>query len=245
METDELQRRVDAIRWHHAIDLGHGVVTPAPPGSAARQRALPWPDCRGKTVLDVGAWDGWFSFEAERRGAARVLATDSWCWNGPGRGSDAGFRLAHQVLASKVEALEIDVFDLSPERVGVFDVVLFLGVLYHLRDAKTALARVASVTGEVLVVETAVDHIDRREPSVAFYPNDELEGDSTNWFAPNPAALLALLREAGFDRFALRWGPRSLPGRLRRRMVRAGLLPGVFGAHARRDRVTVLARRTT
>jgi tRNA (mo5U34)-methyltransferase len=195
-------------------------------------------------VLDVGAWDGWFSFEAERRGAARVLATDSWCWGGPGRGTQAGFLLARDALDSQVEALEIDVFDLSPEHPGVFDVVLFLGVLYHLRDPERALAQVASVTSEVLVVETAVDLIDRREPAMAFYPGDELEGDSTNWWAPNPSALCEMLRAAGFEDLTLSWGPRSLAGRIRRSLVRHRCLPDAWRASGRRDRMTVHARRT-
>lgn len=240
---DELERRVQAIEWHHEIDLGEGVVTQAPPGSGDRQRSLPLPDFRDRSVLDVGAWDGWFSFEAERRGASRVLATDSWCWSGPGRGTQQGFLLARERLGSKVEAVEIDVLELSPERVGVLDVVLFLGVLYHLREPLAALERVASVTGEVLVLETAVDRIDEHEPAVAFYPSDELEDDPTNWFAPNPAALVEMLRDVGFEEFELTWAPRSWPGRLRRALVRTGLLPRWCFADARRDRVTIHARR--
>ena len=66
------------------------------------------------SVLDVGAWDGFFSFEAERRGAARVLAIDSFSWEGDGWGSKAGFELAHEALGSRVESRTIDVLDLSP-----------------------------------------------------------------------------------------------------------------------------------
>lgn len=243
MEDDSLKRRAAALSWHHAIDLGHAVVTPAPPGSMERQRRLPLPDLRGQTVLDVGAWDGWFSFEAERQGATRVLATDWWCWSGPGRGTQDGFLLAREALGSKVEALEIDVFDLTPDRVGVFDVVLFLGVLYHLREPHRALERLAAVTGEVLVVETVVDRIHEREPAVALYPNDELEGDPTNWFAPNPPALFEMLRDVGFEEFELTWAPRSWLGRIQREVARRSWLPPAWMREAQRDRVTVHARR--
>ena len=79
------------------------------------------------TVLDIGSWDGFFAFEAERRGASRVLATDSFCWNGDGWGTKDG-SIARKVFNSKVEDLEIDVLELSPEKVGTFDLVLCLGV---------------------------------------------------------------------------------------------------------------------
>jgi len=100
----------------------------------------------GKTVLDVGAWDGFFSFESERRRAERVLATDSFCWSGEG-GTKAGFELARKVLNSKVEDVEMDVLDLSPENIGTFDIVLFLGVLYHMRRPLLALERPGEVVG--------------------------------------------------------------------------------------------------
>jgi tRNA (mo5U34)-methyltransferase len=113
----------------------------------------------GRTVLDVGAWDGFFSFEAERRGASRVVATDHYSWHGLGWGTGdgkAGFELARTALGSRVEDVDIDVMDLSPERVGTFDVVLFLGVLYHLRHPLLALERIASVADDLLVAETVV-----------------------------------------------------------------------------------------
>ena len=94
-ELDALQREVNAIKWWHAIDLGHGIVTPGPDPTPARLTELQIPhDLTGLSVLDVGAWDGFFSFEAERRGAARVLATDSFCWGQGGWGTKAGFELA-------------------------------------------------------------------------------------------------------------------------------------------------------
>jgi tRNA (mo5U34)-methyltransferase len=107
-------------------------------------------DLSGKAVLDIGAWDGFFSFEAERRGASRVLATDSFCWDGGGWGSKAGFELARHALKSHVEDKWIVVEDLSPETVGVFDVVFFLDVLYHMRHTLLVLERVASVTSGLL-----------------------------------------------------------------------------------------------
>src|SRR5204862_763819 len=136
MNRDELQARADGIRWWHSIDLGHGIVTRGVDAAQAeRLSRLHLPSSlSGRSVLDIGAWDGFFSFEAERRGAARVVATDYYAWHGLGWGTGngkAGFELARQTLRSRVEDVDIDVMELTPERIGTFDVVLFLGVLYH------------------------------------------------------------------------------------------------------------------
>ena len=198
--TDDLRARVERHRWYHTIDLGHGVVTKGVDDSAVRLARLRMPPLAGKTVLDIGAWDGFFSFEAERRGAARVLATDSYSWHGGGWGSKAGFEMARAALGSKVEDLDIDVMDLSPERVGTFDVVFFLGVLYHVRHPLLTLERVASVTRECLILETVVDMVGISRPAMAFYPGRELNNDPTNWWAPNVPALEAMLGDLGFTR---------------------------------------------
>jgi tRNA (mo5U34)-methyltransferase len=199
MEDREVREHVEKIKWFHSIDLGHGIVTPGCDRSAAKLKRIHLPgDLTGRTVLDIGAWDGFFSFEAERRGAQRVVAADYFCWSGEGWGTKEGFDLSRRVLDSRVEDCEIDVFDLSPERVGLFDVVLFLGVLYHLKYPQAALERVASVTTDLLILETHVDHLDTRSPVVAFYPDDELDEDPTNWCGPNPSALEWMLRDVGF-----------------------------------------------
>lgn len=149
-------------------------------------------------MLDIGAWDGAYSFMAERRGAKRVLATDSVVWSGVWKTGNAGFTLARRVLKSQVEDMTIDVMDLSPSHPGVFDVVLFLGVLYHLRHPLLALERIFSVVGKQLILETHIDLADLTRPAMAFYPGAELAGDPTNWWGPNPLAVEAMLRSVGF-----------------------------------------------
>jgi tRNA (mo5U34)-methyltransferase len=201
LSPEQLRVEVEAVRWYHSIDLGHGIVTPGVEDSAFKLSRLHLPaSLAGRTVLDVGAWDGFFAFEAARRGAVRVLATDSFSWSGAGWGSKAGFLLARRALGSRVEDLDIDVMDLAPERVGTFDVVLFLGVLYHLRDPLMALERVAAVTRDCLILETVVDMVGYRKPVMAFYPGRQLNDDPTNWWAPNPACVEAMLRAVGFSR---------------------------------------------
>jgi tRNA (mo5U34)-methyltransferase len=148
----------------------------------------------GRSVLDIGAWNGFYSFEAKRRGAARVLATDSYCWTHPGFQGRKTFEFARRALALEIDAQEIDVADISPETVGEFDVVLFLGVFYHRYDPLEALARAARVAKHLLIVETLLDlqHVDW--PAMAFYPPGRKPGnDHTNWWGPNVSCMKELL----------------------------------------------------
>jgi tRNA (mo5U34)-methyltransferase len=186
-----------SIDWRHQIELPDGSVTPGPDCSARKLEWLQLPDLKGKTVLDVGAFDGYFSFAAERLGASRVVAVDTYQWRQPG-GKD-GFEYARRALDSSVEDLEVEVLDVSPETVGEFDVVLFLGVLYHMRHPFLALEKMAGVTKEVLVVETLIDMTFLRSPAAAFYPWKMLR-DDTNWWGPNRAAVLGMLSSVGFER---------------------------------------------
>jgi tRNA (mo5U34)-methyltransferase len=214
---DNLPEAVAKISWFHRIDLGNGIVTPGVDDSPRKLKHLKMPeDLRGMTVLDIGALDGFFSFAAERRGASRTLATDSFCWRGEGGGTKAGFELARRALASKVEDREIEVLDLSPETIGVFDVVLFLGVLYHMRHPLLALERVFSVTGKLLILETHTALPWCRQPAMRFYPGAELRHDPSNWWGPNPAAVEAMLRTVGFSRVEIvaRYRPKLRRNRL-------------------------------
>jgi tRNA (mo5U34)-methyltransferase len=196
---DELQRDIGKIRWWHQIDLGNGIVTPGGDTTLRRIADLGLPeDLSGKSVLDIGAWDGAFSFECERRGAARVLATDSFVWEGKTWGSKEGFELARRALGSRVEDLLIDVFDLTASRVGTFDVVLFAGVLYHLKHPLLALERVAEVTGGQLILNSHINLTNLDRPAMAFYPGSEQNNDASNWWGPNVPALRAMLQTVGF-----------------------------------------------
>lgn len=216
LTADELKRAVAGILWRHTMDLGQGVVTPG--GSANRKtlRRLGLPErLDGLSVLDVGASDGFFSFEAERRGAQRVLAIDNFSsWS-----TREGFDVARRALRSRVEDKRIDVFELSPDTTGVFDLVLFLGVLYHLRHPLLALERIFSVTGSHLILETQVDLLHCRRPAVAV--------NSWGW-SPNTAAVLAMLRSVGFRQVTI-VSQNLLPGRIAR-AVKQVLIgrPGAF-----------------
>jgi tRNA (mo5U34)-methyltransferase len=203
---DDLKRRVAELTWFHQIDLGNGIVTPGRDKTAKKLKAMQLPSLVGKTVLDVGANDGFFSFAAERAGASRVVAVDSYAWgkntaspDAPLAQTKATFDLAHEVLGSRVETIEADLFDLKPEDLGTFDVVLMLGVLYHLRNPLLGLEHLTKLTKELLVVESLVDLIWAHRPLAAFYPSAEIPQDETNWWAPNPMAMRGMLLSCGFS----------------------------------------------
>jgi tRNA (mo5U34)-methyltransferase len=197
----ELRRRVYSRRWWHTIDLGHGIVTPGEDNTPDKLRRVRLPRrLRGLSVLDIGAYDGFFSFEAERRGAARVVAADRFAWIRGGMTSKEGFDLARSALRSRVEDVMIAVEDITLVALGTFDLVLFLGVLYHAPDPLRYLRNARSVCRGQLILETHIDALDYPLPAAVFYPGTTLNNDASNFWGPNPAAVEAMLREAGFRR---------------------------------------------
>ncbi len=183
--------------WWHSFELPDGSrIDGVNSIDALRRRVAQYPipqDLRGKRVLDVGAWDGWFSFEMERRGA-EVVAID--------RIENPKFYEIRRLLNSRVDYREMDVYDLDPARIGTFDIVLFLGVLYHVKHPLLALERVCSVATDMAIVESYALKGDSRN-LLEFYEYDEFGGQFDNWFAPTPGAMVAMCRTAGFARVEL------------------------------------------
>ncbi|MGA2595007.1 MAG: DUF1698 domain-containing protein [Bryobacteraceae bacterium] len=197
--TDPNQKQLqdlERLGWYHSMELPDGRVIPGYQSlDCLRTRIAQFPipgSLHGKRVLDIGAWDGWFSFEMERRGA-QVVAVDSTSFE--------RFWVAHELLESKVEYRIDDVCRLSPEKLGYFDIVLFLGVLYHLKHPMLALEKVCELATEIVCVESFVTD-DGSDPSakpvMEFYETTELCGQFDNWVGPNVACLLAMCRTAGF-----------------------------------------------
>jgi tRNA (mo5U34)-methyltransferase len=224
----DVRRRVSEIDWFHRIELRPGLVTPGIDDTPAKWKALQMPPLAGKSVLDVGANNGYFSFAAEREGAARIVAVDAPAWGDAAWGSKDGFNFAREALGSKVQDVHSDLYALSPDELGTFDVVLMLGVLYHVEDPILALRRMAALTNELLVLETLVDLTLVKRPAAALYPTIEMGRDETNWWGPNAAAVLGMLRAAGFRRAEL-VGRRSVASRLGHLMYNVGNV-----AHSRR-----------
>lgn len=216
MDRAEIERLIaEHGRWWHEIELAPGLVTP---GDDSNRMKLPILDAlglprdlSGKRALDIGASDGYFSFELEKRGAD-VVAIDFV------PETYTGFSTARQILGSAVEYRMDNVYNLTPESYGTFDVVFFLGVLYHLRKPLAALDAIRSVMNEgaqlfvatMLIDEyfllpdgstTTLDALNpllKNVPLWQFYSGDSLNGDYTNEFAPNRAALETALLEAQF-----------------------------------------------
>jgi tRNA (mo5U34)-methyltransferase len=155
--VSDLQRRIDAINWYHEFDFGSGLHAEPKTPDAQSHRAL-WRfiegqldllDFAGKTVLDIGCWDGYWSFYAERRRAQRVLATDDTSQNWAG---EAGFALAHELLESSVDFdLQRSVYDLDVLG-DTFDIILCLGIYYHLFDPFFAFSQIRHRCHEKTIV---------------------------------------------------------------------------------------------
>lgn len=185
LDREALLGRVGELEWVHAIDLGGGVTTPGRWGPPPEflLRAFDDIDFRGKTVLDIGCWDGLWSFEAERRGAAVVYATDYVRHRH--HGEQPTFELARRLLGSRARHVpDLSVYDV--ERLGVrdFDVVLFCGVYYHLKHPLLALSRLRRVTREGGLILVEGETTPSAENGAAFYYHEAYKDDASNWWVP-------------------------------------------------------------
>lgn len=197
------QQHIDAYTWFHSFEFEGLTASGLKPIHQVRAEAQAYfgnIDITGRSVIDIGTWTGYMSFEAERRGARRVVASDDFVWNDKRFNGREPFELAHRLLKSNVEPMVVDVPEFTRERVGTFDVVLFLGVFYHLFDAPTLTKQISKVASDLLIVETHQDEVRNRKPAMAFYPGETLNGDGSNWWGPNPHCLYEMLKECGFER---------------------------------------------
>jgi tRNA (mo5U34)-methyltransferase len=218
LAIDEIQRRVRELGpWFHNLDL-HGVRT-APDHFLGDYPALKWrcfsdsvpADLRGKSVLDIGCNAGFYAIEMKRRGADRVVGIDT----------DEDF-LAQARFAAEVSGAEIELRQLSVYDVGLlgekFDLVLFMGILYHLRHPLLALDLIHEhVAADLLVFQSMQRGSEAVEPLENDYSfsetgifdrpgfprlsfiEEKYSSDETNWWVPNRACSEAMLRSAGFE----------------------------------------------
>lgn len=209
-----LAKAVAEIEWYHSIDLGNGLVTPGYYDHRPILHHYRLPDrLDGLRVLDIACFDGFWSFELERRGAAEVVALDiatageiDLPWRVRARMTEAerarsfgaGFRLAHEALGSKVKHVHCNVYDLTPEKFGMFDLVHCGDLLLHLRDPIGALMRIRGVTsGRALISDAIYPDLDRHDGLPMVHYN---RGAGENiWWRLGGNALSCMIADAGFD----------------------------------------------
>lgn len=204
--------------WYHRIELPEGVVTPGWAPLNQEMYRIPQ-DMTGMRVLDVGAWDGYWSFEALNRGASQVVAIDDFS-DFLGRPENVDrrawetFDLCRDAFGygkDRCERVEMSIYEVNESRLGRFDAVFFFGVLYHLRHPLLALDFLSSVCDKEIYIESAV--LDDYSPYkgglgqgypgaqvlTEFYPNGELGGNVTNWWSPTLACLGLMVMSAGWE----------------------------------------------
>lgn len=196
---EELLELAKGYNWWHSIDLG-GLVTKGVVGRwPLIERAFDQIDFTGKKVLDIGCWDGLWSFEAEKRGASAVYSVDyvslrSWS-------EQPTYPLAHKLLGSKARYYpNLSVYDIKRLGVTDFDVVVYCGIYYHLLEPLRAFAALREVMreGGLMVVEGPVrDGSDR--VFADFYARTWFSEDPTNWWVPSMSCLREWLDCTFFD----------------------------------------------
>jgi tRNA (mo5U34)-methyltransferase len=216
VSISELHEQIASTLWYHTIEIAPGVVTPGWFDLRPVIEKMPWPDVRGKRCLDVGTYDGFLAYEMERRGASEVIAIDiedhtKWDWPvdvretggenlaklaGPEK--SRGFRVASKALGSKVELRQVNVYDLKPDLMGTFDVVVCGSLMLHLRDPLRALEAIRSVcSGRFLSAEEIDLWLTVRHRKMPLFRLNGV-GELCQWFTPNMAGHQRMITAAGF-----------------------------------------------
>lgn len=210
--TAELLERAKTQGWYHVLELPGYTTT----GVFDMRPYIPLyglpDDLTGKRCLDVGTWDGFWAFELERRGAAEVVALDlddereldyparRRPQSFPEEPRGSGFRLASELLGSKVQRVVRNVYDAKADDLGQFDVVICGSVLIHLRDQMLALERIAGLTkpGGMFISAEEYEWVTDLVP----YPHARYRADreaAVVFWMPNRRAWRRMLWQSGFD----------------------------------------------
>jgi tRNA (mo5U34)-methyltransferase len=183
---------MEEIKWMHQVPLNDGRITPGglPTYKIENLKLFDQVDFRGKSVLDIGAWDGYFSFTAEKRGAKRVVALDDpdFRWGGLD-----GFNFLHDHFKSSVEWKKGTVYNLPEE---MFDVVLCYGVLYHLSDPLLAAVNCFQKSNDLVIFEGVIT--ENEEPVLQLL-EPPFWNDPTNTFSMTTGFMKTTARMNGFE----------------------------------------------
>lgn len=199
MKIEDIEK-MKTMSWYHKIELGNGIITPGNDWDylwSPMKEQMKKVDFADKRVLDIGCWDGLWSFEAEKMGASEVVATDIRSQRSFSDQEISTFEFAKKHLNSKVDYIETSVYELDGLFRNEFDIVMFFGVLYHLRYPQLAVANIRNVlkTGGVLLIETAIfldiDDTIIQTDYKKIYPQDR-----STWNVFSVPALHSLLQES-------------------------------------------------
>ncbi|MCX7973229.1 MAG: hypothetical protein N3B16_01835 [Candidatus Aminicenantes bacterium] len=208
---EKLEEQINKFIWYHTIDLGNGLITPGLYDHRPYLKFYGFPeDLKGKRVLDIGTLNGFFAFEFERRGA-KVVATELPDWLDHDFGPDykidrplevlksylhESFELAKKILNSKVEKILTNIYEISPEKLGYFDLVFCGSLLLHLTDPIKALWNIKKITQEIAIIATAIQPEEDPIPQALYIGHSSAD----TWWLPNKACLIEMIKSAGFSR---------------------------------------------
>lgn len=178
--------------WYHRFEIFPGVITPGvyDPRGTLGGLGLPY-DLRGQRILEIGPADGFFTKQLAVRGAT-VTALD-YCAK-----DFCGFGIMEKLHGAPFDFVQGNIYDLPRFGFQPFDLVLCLGVLYHMPDMMRALHSLRGVCGERLIIETLVATDLGDEPRAQYHPAASLNNDPTNFWSPNVACVEAMLVDVGF-----------------------------------------------
>lgn len=186
-------KEMNEIQWWHIVPLRDGRVTPGKSHVSKYEDDFAFTslDFTGKSVLDIGAWDGYWSFRAEQRGASRVVAMDDpdLRWGGMD-----GFEFLHDHFESKVEFSCGSIYQPLKEK---FDIVLCYGVLYHVNDPLTAAINAFQMAREQCVIEGLI--IDAPDPILLLIPPGAVNNDPTNVYMASTGWVNMVAKLNGFE----------------------------------------------
>jgi tRNA (mo5U34)-methyltransferase len=219
MDKEEISSLIKQKTWYHRYELLPGVITPGKievePRKTLDAYGAPG-KLAGQEVLDIGAWDGAYTFEFERRGA-KVTALDI---QDPDR---TGFNVSKKILKSNALYICASVYDLPHEFKNKFDIVFYSGVYYHLKNPLLAFMRIwdsLKPNGMIYFAGSILSHTDPVDAfwkdkieileqlsslPVAYFVKDAYGkfNDPSCWFIPTPCCLRDWLSATGYKEICI------------------------------------------
>lgn len=199
MDKKDLEK-MNSMKWYHRIRFPDGTITPGNKWDQLwdpLKQEMEKIDFAGKKVLEIGCWDGMWSFEAEKLGASEVWATDLVCQRSFSKQKFETLEFAKKHLNSQVKCKEVSIYELDEHFSEEFDVVICFGVLYHLRYPQLGVAKIRNVLKDngLVLLETAVV-LDTKDTVIQTDYKKINPQDVSTWNAFSEAALSDLMLES-------------------------------------------------